>query len=86
MTPVATARIEDKAMRSRGGLAEETAGELARVRAAFPGWNVWRSDEGCWWATRNRPLAPSRWPDGYDLTVTGANLFELRAEIARQPG
>ena len=25
------------------------------MRATFPCWNVWRSDEGGWWASRRHP-------------------------------
>jgi hypothetical protein len=64
---------------------EQAAEESARTRAAFPAWNVWRSDEGCWWATRNRPLPPSRWPDSYALTVTAGDPFGLREQLSCQP-
>jgi hypothetical protein len=55
------------------------------MRAAFPGWNVWRSDEGGWWASRRRPLRPSRWPAGYALTVAADEARGLRELITRQP-
>jgi hypothetical protein len=64
---------------------EQAAQESARTRAAFPGWNVWRSDEGCWWATRKHPLPPSRWPDTYALTVTAGDPFGLREQLSCQP-
>ena len=63
-----------------------TGDHIAAIRAAFPGWNVWRSDEGCWWATRRYPLRPSRWPDGYALTVTADDAGALRSAISSQPG
>jgi hypothetical protein len=63
-----------------------TGEEIAGIRAAFPGWSVWRSDEGRWWATRRCPLRPSRWPDGYALTVTADDAGALRAAISSQPG
>jgi hypothetical protein len=59
---------------------------MTGIRAAFPRWNVWRSDEGRLWATRNDPLPPSRWPDGYALTVTADDGLALREAIIRQPG
>jgi hypothetical protein len=62
-----------------------TVDEVAVMRAAFPAWNIWRSDEGQWWASRYRPLAPSCWPDGYALTVTAQTSWRLQAEIAKQP-
>jgi hypothetical protein len=66
--------------------ARECAVEAPGACPQFPGWNVWRSDEGCWWATRNRPLAPSRWPEGYALTVTASDQTALAEQIACQPG
>ena len=64
------------------GLAEE----VARTRGEFPAWNVWRSDEGRWWATRRCPLRPSRWPVGYALTVTADDAGALSSAIGSQPG
>src|ERR1700683_2558065 len=65
---------------------DRTEEENAALRAAFVGWNVWRSDEGRWWATRRRPLRPSRWPDGYALTVAADDAGTLRSAINSQPG
>src|SRR5580704_3734708 len=64
---------------------DRTADQLAAIRAAFPGWSVWRSDEGCWWATRRCPLRPSRWPEGYALTLTADDAATLRTAITWQP-
>jgi len=58
----------------------------AGIRAVFPGWNVWRSDQGRWWATRTCPLRPSRWPVGYALTVTADDAAALSSAISSQPG
>jgi hypothetical protein len=63
-----------------------TGDEIAAIRAAFPGWSVWRSDEGRWWATRRCPLRPSRWPEGYALTVTADDDGALRSAMNSQPG
>jgi hypothetical protein len=63
-----------------------TGEEIAGIRAAFPGWSVWRSDERRWWATRRCPLRPSRWPEGYALTVTADDAGALCSAIRSQPG
>ena len=63
-----------------------TGEEIAATRAAFPRWSVWRSDEGHWWATRRYPLRPSRWPEGYALTVTADDAGALSSAIGSQPG
>ena len=63
-----------------------TGQDIAGIRAGFPGWNVWRSDEGRWWATRRCPLRPSRWPDGYALTMTADDAGALCVAIRSQPG
>jgi len=55
------------------------------LRAAFPGWNIWRSDEGRWWASRRAPLPPSQQPNGYDLTLTATGPRLLTQQITRQP-
>jgi hypothetical protein len=28
----------------------------ARIEADFPGWHIWRSNAGRWWATRTGPV------------------------------
>jgi hypothetical protein len=70
---------------SRASVQDGTGEEIAGTRAAFPGWNVWRSDEGRWWATRRCPLRPSRWPEGYALTVTADDAGALCSAISSQP-
>jgi hypothetical protein len=71
--------------RALGSRPDTGTEEITAMRAAFPGWNVWRSDEGGWWASRRHPLRPSRRPAGYALTVTADQARELRALISRQP-
>ena len=56
------------------------------ARTAFPGWTVWRSDEGRLWATRTHPLRPSKWPAGYASTVTADDTAALSSAISSQPG
>jgi len=58
---------------------------ITGLRAAFPGWNIWRSDEGRWWASRRAALPPSRRPEDYALTLTADNPRLLASHITGQP-
>lgn len=60
--------------------------DIIAVHASLPDWNIWRSNEGRWWATRRSPLPPSQRPDAYALTVTADTSRLLVAKIRRQPG
>jgi hypothetical protein len=57
------------------------AGATAGKRAAgegFPGWHVWRSSHGRWWATRTgRDACWGR--DGIPMTVNADDAAGLRA-------
>ena len=58
--------------------------DVAELRAAFPDWNIWASDQGHWYATHRgtrHPHAPlfGLWP-----MVDGADLVVLHAELALQ--
>lgn len=70
---------------AEAAMTERVGEDLAGMREAFPSWNVWRSDQGGWWATRYRPLRPSRWPVGYALTVAAGDPRALREQLVRQP-
>jgi hypothetical protein len=52
----------------------EIAGQIER---AYPGYHVWTSDEGHWYATRARPRARGTSP-----TVCGADPDELTTELS----
>jgi hypothetical protein len=54
----------------------EVAGEIER---AYPGYHVWTSDEGYWYATRARPRAR-----GISPTVCGADPGELTCELSAE--
>ena len=49
----------------------------AQIERAWPGYHVWTSDEGHWYATRARPRARGTSP-----TVCGATPDELTWELA----
>lgn len=54
----------------------EIAGQIER---AWPGYHVWTSDEGWWYATHARPRARGTTP-----TVCGASPDELTFELAEE--
>ncbi len=54
----------------------EVAGQIGR---AYPGWRVWVSDEGWWYATRSRPRAR-----GQSATVAGPDPEALAGELAAE--
>ena len=54
----------------------EIAGQIER---AYPGYHVWTSDEGWWYATRARPRARGTSP-----TVCGADPDELTFELSAE--
>lgn len=49
-----------------------------------PGWRIWRSDGGCWWATRRHRVSDRQLNAGYEATVCGDDADELRRALARQ--
>ena len=50
-----------------------------QIERAYPGWRVWRSDEGWWYATRVRSRAR-----GDSATVYGPGPEELTMELAKE--
>jgi hypothetical protein len=54
----------------------ETARQIGR---AYPGWRVWVSDGGWWYATRARP-----WARGQSATVVGPTPEALAGELAAE--
>jgi hypothetical protein len=61
-----------------------TADEAARaLEGDFPGWRVWRSSAGRWWATRTGAGAPGKCRDGdLPMTVDADSEGQLRAVLA----
>ncbi|GAA4088664.1 hypothetical protein [Actinomadura miaoliensis] len=59
----------------------------AAIEAEFPGWLVWRSDAGRWYATRSGDLTDAQLQAGYAMTVAAddsAGLRELLRDQARR--
>jgi hypothetical protein len=59
----------------------------AAIEGDFPGWQVWRSDAGRWYATRSGDLSDAQLQAGFAMTVAAddsAGLRRLLLEQARQ--
>ncbi|MFC5184717.1 hypothetical protein [Actinomadura harenae] len=59
------------------------------IEREYPGWLVWRSDAGRWYATRNGDLTDAQLQAGYAMTVASDDadgLCGLLAEQARRSG
>ncbi|SEG71132.1 hypothetical protein SAMN04489712_109244 [Thermomonospora echinospora] len=56
---------------------------IGRIEDEFPGWGVWRSDTGRWWAFRTaaRPLTIEQIRAGCRLIVQADTVDRLRAAI-----
>ncbi|WP_030164659.1 hypothetical protein [Spirillospora albida] len=63
-------------------------GDFAERKAAieedFPGWQVWRSDAGRWYATRSGDLTDAQLRAGYAMTVAADDAAGLRALLREQ--
>jgi hypothetical protein len=61
---------------------DETAADL---EAKFPGWHVWPSSAGRWWATRTGPVTGrDSFGVGQVMTVDADDMETLRAQLDRQ--
>ncbi|WP_300614381.1 hypothetical protein [Trebonia sp.] len=59
--------------------------ELAELKAEFPGWHVWRSNAGRWWATRTGTvLRRDELGAGRVMTVDADDAAALRDELLLQ--
>jgi hypothetical protein len=56
----------------------------AAIETEFPGWIVWRSDAGRWYATRNGDLTDAQLQAGYAMTVAADDFAGLRVLLADQ--
>ena len=58
---------------------------IARCEAEFPGWHVWRSNAGRWWATRTgMVLRREDLGIGRVMTVDADDEGALREQLAAQ--
>jgi hypothetical protein len=57
----------------------------ARLAAEFPGWHIWRSNAGRWWATRTGPvLHREDLGTGRVMTLDADDETALREQLAVQ--
>ncbi|MCU1469023.1 MAG: hypothetical protein JWQ39_172 [Glaciihabitans sp.] len=59
----------------------------AAIEEEFPGWLVWRSDAGRWYATRSGDLTDAQLQAGHAMTVASddsGGLCELLLEQSRK--
>ncbi|OLT12784.1 hypothetical protein BJF79_21480 [Actinomadura sp. CNU-125] len=56
------------------------------IESEFPGWQVWRSDAGRWYATRSGDLSDAQLQAGYAMTVAADDSAGLRALLREQTG
>ncbi|HEY7486967.1 MAG TPA: hypothetical protein VH912_21080 [Streptosporangiaceae bacterium] len=56
----------------------------AAIEGEFPGWLVWRSDAGRWYATRTRDLTDAQLQAGYAMTVAADDSAGLRELLRDQ--
>lgn len=66
----------------RGGHAlRAEAGVMGAIECGFPGWRVWRSGGGGWWATRTGRDAHCDRDDPRPMCVDAADAEGLRAAL-----
>lgn len=57
------------------------------LEAEFPGWHIWRSNAGRWWATRTGSvLGRDELGTGRVMTVDADDEGDLREQLATQAG
>jgi hypothetical protein len=56
----------------------------AAIEREFPGWLVWRSDAGRWYATRTGDLTDAQLQAGYAMTVAADDSAGLRELLREQ--
>jgi hypothetical protein len=56
----------------------------AAIEGEFPGWQVWRSDAGRWYATRSGDLSDAELQAGCAMTVAADDSAGLRVLLAEQ--
>jgi hypothetical protein len=58
---------------------------IAELEAEFPGWHIWHSNAGRWWATRTGAvLRREDLGSGRVMTVDADDDGDLRKQLAKQ--
>jgi hypothetical protein len=58
---------------------------IAQLEAEFPGWHIWRSSAGRWWATRTGTvLRRENLGTGRVMTLDGDDASSLRDQLTVQ--
>ena len=58
---------------------------IAQLEAEFPGWHIWRSSAGRWWATRTGAvLRRENLATGRVMTVDADDVSALRGQLTVQ--
>lgn len=55
---------------------------IAGIEADFPGWHIWKSDTGRWWAARKATLTAGQSSAGCAQYLETDSPTELRVHIA----
>jgi hypothetical protein len=60
---------------------------IAQLEAEFPGWHIWRSSAGRWWATRTGfVLRRENLGTGRVMTLDADDEPDLRRQLTAQDG
>jgi hypothetical protein len=60
---------------------------IAQLEAEFPGWHIWRSSAGRWWATRTGlVLRREDLGTGRVMTLDADDEPDLRSQLTAQAG
>ena len=60
---------------------------ISQIEAEFPGWHIWRSNAGRWWATRTGyVLRREDLGTGRVMTVDADDETDLREQLVTQSG
>ena len=58
---------------------------IAQLEAEFPGWHIWRSNAGRWWATRTGSVVRrDELGTGRVMTLDADDATDLRQQLAGQ--